>query len=133
MPRKIKIGPLKRAIQAEFNHMIAFGKPCAKCGRTYEIMQCSHVRTIGAYPNLRFDPMNVLPMCGLHHNFWWHAEPTESGKWFEEIYPGRWAYILKAQNKHVGWTVENLSEVRKKVKEKDLRGLLIMPELVLDK
>lgn len=132
MPKIVKLGKLKKAVQDEFNHLIASGKPCAKCGQTFPVMQCSHIKSIGGHDNLRYDPMNVLPMCGHCHNFWYHAEPTESGKWFEQKYPGRYEYLLQAQNKHVGWTIDKVLEVRKKVKEKDLKGLLIMPELVLD-
>ena len=130
--RKVKIGPLKRVTQREFNHLIASGKRCAKCYKKFPVMQCSHIYSTGAYPNLRFDPMNVLPMCGHCHNFWWHLEPSESWDWFKEKYPGRYEYLLKAKNKHVGWNIEKLQDVRKKVKEKNLKGLLIMPELILD-
>jgi hypothetical protein len=131
--RKTKSKKLStKAIQKEFNHLIASGKPCAKCNQIFPVMQCSHVHSIGAYPNLRFDPMNALSMCGRHHNFWWHLEPTESWDWFKEKYPGRYQYLLIAKNKHVGWTQDKLLEVRRKVKERDLKGLLIMPELLLD-
>ena len=133
MPRVVKKGALTRAIQIEFNHMIASGQPCAVCHKTFPVMQCSHIKSIGAHCNLRFDPMNVLPMCGHCHNFWYHQEPTESGNWFELTYPGRYEYLLKAQNKKVGWTIDKLQEVRKKIKEKDLKGLLIAPELLLDR
>ena len=134
MPKKIKIGVLKKAIQTEFNYMIAHAKPCAKCSQTFPVMQCSHIKSIGACDNLRYDPMNVLPMCGHCHNFWWHLEPSESWTWFEQTFPGRNEYLLVAKNKHVGWTEEKLFEVREKIKNKDLKGLLIAPELLtLDK
>jgi hypothetical protein len=131
--KKIKIGVLKRAVQAEFNHMIASGKPCAYCHQTFPVMQCSHIHSIGAYPSLRFDPMNALPMCGRHHRFFWHDEPGDAWEWFRANYPGRYEYLLKAKNKHITWTEEALLEVREKVKNKDIKGLLVMPELVLDK
>jgi len=130
MPRKIKIGVLKRTVQREFNHLIAFNKPCAKCGQTFPVMQCSHVHSVGAYPNLRFDPMNALPMDGHCHPYWWHLEPSEAWDWFKNKYPGRYEYLLKAKNKRVDWTIESLQEIRKKIKAEDLRGLLIMPELL---
>jgi hypothetical protein len=130
--KKVKIGALKKKIQIEFNHLIASGKPCAKCGQTFPVMQASHCRSIGAAPNLRFDPMNVLPMCGHCHPYWWHLEPSESWSWFEQKYPGRVIYIEKAQNKQVDWSIPMLLEIRQKVKDGDLRGLLIAPELLLD-
>ncbi len=127
---KKKIGPLKRATQREFNKMIASGKPCIKCGQVFPVMQCSHIHSVGAYPNLRFDPMNAFPMCGRHHRFWWHDEPGESWPWFVKNYPGRYQYLLKAKNKHVGWTVDKYETVRKLVKERKLKELLIAPELL---
>jgi hypothetical protein len=121
-----------KKIQDEFNAMMARGKPCAKCGNIYPVMQCSHIWSIGSYPNLRFDPMNVLPMCGRHHNYWWHLEPAESIEWFTNTYPGRYDYLIEAKNKLVHRTLDDLQEVRDKIKERNLRGLLIAPEL-LDK
>jgi hypothetical protein len=127
---KSKKKPPIKTIQAEFNHMIASGEPCAKCGQVFPVMQCSHIRSTKKQPNLRFDPMNVLPMCGYHHNFWWHLEPSESWEWFTNKYPGRLEYILKAQNKLVKWTPDRLLEVREKIRNRDLQGLLIAPELL---
>ena len=71
--------------------------------------------------------MNVLPMCGRDHPFFWHDEPTESGKWFEEKYPGRYMYLLEAKNKYTKWTMDKLLEVRKHIKDKNLRALVIAP------
>ncbi len=127
MPKYVKIGPLKRAVQREFNKMIASGNPCAYCHRTFPVMQCSHVHSVGAYPNLRFDPMNALPMCGRHHMFFWHDEPGDAWEWFKRTFPGRCHYLEEAKNVHVGWTVEKIQEVRRKIKERDLRGLTILP------
>ena len=95
-------------------------------------MQCSHVRSIGAYPNLRFDVMNVLPMCGYHHKFYWHDEIGDAWPWFVKKYPGRHEYLLKAKNKLVKYTIDDLKVVREHIKNKDLRKLIIAPEL-LDK
>ena len=120
----------KKTIQIEFNKMMVSGKPCAKCGEKYERMECSHNKSIGAYPNLRYDPMNVLPMDSRHHIWWWHDEPTESGNWFKEKYPGRYMYLLEAKNKYTKWTMDKLLEVRKHIKDKNLRALVIAPELL---
>jgi hypothetical protein len=120
----------KKTIQTEFNRMIAHGKPCSHCGNTYEVTQCSHVHSIGAYPNLRFDPMNVLPMCRRCHKFWWHEEPGDAWEWFKSKYPGRYAYLEVAKNKYVGWDNDKLLEVREKVRNNDIRGLIVAPELL---
>ena len=120
----------KKEIQKEFNKMIASGKPCAYCKRTYDVMQCSHVHSVGAYPNLRFDPMNALPMCGRHHRFFWHDEPADAWAWFIKNYAGRTEYLLVAKNKQIDWTDEKLYEVRKNIKDRNFRALLIAPELL---
>lgn len=122
--------PPVKTIQAEFNHMIASGKPCARCKQVFPVMQCSHIHSVGAYRNLRFDPMNVFPMCGRCHRFFWHDEPGDAWDWFKEAFPGRYEYLLVAKNKHIEWTADKLLEVRRKIKEKDIKGLFIMPELV---
>ncbi len=119
-----------KVVQKEFNHLIASGKECSKCSQSFPVMQCSHIHSVGAYPALRFDPMNTLPMCGHCHMFWWHLEPAESWEWFKNKYPGRYQYLLQAKNKYIKWTQEKLLEVREKVKIKDLKGLLIAPELL---
>jgi hypothetical protein len=125
-PKKLRI----KTVQNEFNHLIASGKPCTKCGQLFPVMQCSHNHSVGAYPNLRFDPMNVLPLCGHCHPFWWHLEPAKSWDWFKNKYPGRYAYLEVAKNKYIKWTQDKLLEVREKIKNEDLKGLLISPELL---
>jgi len=126
--KKIKVP--KKTIQIEFNYLISHGKACAKCHQSFPVMQCSHIHSIGACPNLRFDPMNALPMCGHCHMFWWHLEPAESWDWFEKTFPGRYLYLLTAKNKMVEWTDERLLEVRKNIKDLNLKALVIMPELL---
>ena len=125
--KKVKIGPLKKKIQIEFNRMIAQGKPCAKSHQIFTVMQCSHVHSIGSYPNLRFDPMNTLPMCGRHHMFWWHLEVSEAWDWFKQNFSGRYEYLLKAKNIHNDWTIDKLLEIRKNIKNRDLKALMILP------
>jgi len=62
--------------------------------------------------------------------FWWHMEPAESWEWFKKTYSGRYLYLLTAKNKFIKWTDEALLEVRRKIKEADLKGLIIAPELL---
>jgi len=109
------------------------GYPCARCNQKFPVMQCSHVKSTGAYTNLRFDPMNVLVMCGRCHNFWWHSEPTESGKWFEKKYPARWDYLEKAKLKVIKRTEKDKKQIRQWIKERNIKKLYIAPELILDK
>jgi len=124
------VASFKKQVQKEFNKMIASGKPCVRCGQTFPVMHCSHIHSIGAYPNLRFDIMNVFPMDARCHTFWWHDEPGEAWPWFVKTFPGRYQYLLEAKNKHVQWTFEKLEEIRKAIKNKDAKKLLILPEKI---
>jgi hypothetical protein len=74
--------------------------------------------------------MNVLPMCRRCHKFWWHEEPGDAWEWFKSKYPGRYAYLEVAKNKYVGWDNDKLLEVREKVRNNDIRGLIVAPELL---
>lgn len=130
MPKKSTLRTITKATQKEFNKLIASEKPCAKCKQTFEVMQCSHIHSIGAYPNLRFDVMNVLPMCGHCHNFWYHQEPLESKDWFVENYPGRHKYLLEAKNKVNKWTMDDVLKIREHIRNRNLKDLLIAPELL---
>lgn len=57
---------------------------CQKCGIQKERMECSHVHS-RRHRTIRWDLMNAKTLChGCHR--WWHENPTESGKWFEETY-----------------------------------------------
>jgi 5-methylcytosine-specific restriction endonuclease McrA len=40
----------------------------------------------------RFDLLNIFLGCNPCHR-WWHAEPTESAKWFADRFPARDAYL----------------------------------------
>jgi len=86
-------------------------------------MHCSHIWSVGANEDIRFDIMNALPMCGNHHQFWWHLEPMESKDWVKERYPDRCKYLDFARNQLKPWTVEELHEIRKAIKDRDLNKL----------
>ena len=118
---------LKKTIQKEFNSLIVGKGVCEKCRRSFPKMQCSHVWSIGSYPNLRFDILNALCMCGGCHNYWWHLEPMESRDWFTKKFPKRDLYLRKVRNKIKPWTVQELQDIRKYVKNKDLRKLVRFP------
>lgn len=103
---------------------------CQKCGKSFEKLDCSHIKSVGAYPNLRFDIMNVIAMCSRCHLWWWHEEPTESGGWFKNKFPGRYAYLQLAKNRLVKRTKDDLKEIRKHIKEKNVKKLVIAPEII---
>ena len=127
---KSTLRTITKAVQKEFNKMVASDKPCAMCGKRYEVMHCSHIHSIGAYPNLRFDIMNVLPKCARCHKWVWHDDPGTAWPWFIRNHPGRHKYLLEAKNKVNKWTMDDVLEIRKYVRNKDLRKLLIAPELL---
>lgn len=115
----------KKTVQAEFNKMVTDGKPCSKCGKSFYKMDCSHIYSIGAYPNLRFDIMNVLPMCSNCHIWWWHDNPTEAGEWFKKNYGDRYTYLEIAKNIPRNYTIEDLQEVREYIKNKQTDKLCL--------
>lgn len=119
---------LTKLVQAEFNKLVAYGKPCARCNGMYEGVNCSHVLSIGAYPHLRFDILNTLPMCSRCHLWWWHEEPTESGIWFREKFPKRWEYLEKAKLVTRKFTIQDLLEIREWIKNKQIEKLHLKVE-----
>lgn len=62
---------LKEA-QAAFNAYIRErdkGQPCISCGTTADVQYCAgHYRTVGACPELRFEPLNVHRQCNKNCN-----------------------------------------------------------------
>jgi len=64
-------------------------------------MQASHIKSEGAWPNLRLDPHNIFPHCYRHHIFVWHKDTTESVAWFIKTFPKEYAYLEKAKNEHI--------------------------------
>ena len=58
--------------QAAFNAWIRerdAGLPCISCGTTKDVQYCAgHYRTVGAHPELRFEPANVHRQCNKHCN-----------------------------------------------------------------
>lgn len=91
----------------------------AKCGGS---LQCSHIKSVGAYKNLQFDPYNALSLCWVHHMKWWHKETGEAWEWFKKNYPDRHEYLEHNKNKLFHPTAQDLKELyeycRQKVQEK---------------
>jgi 5-methylcytosine-specific restriction protein A len=77
---------------------------CQKCGNYVDGMgaDTSHVLGKGSYPELKFEPLNLKLLCTSCHKFWWHDNPTESGKWFEKNFPDRKKYLDSIKNKRAG-------------------------------
>lgn len=61
----------------------AHNDTCVVCGRQGR-MEASHIHS-RRHRTIRWCKENCLPKCSTCHR-WWHENPTESGKWFEEKY-----------------------------------------------
>lgn len=73
---------------------------CQMCGKKVLGAKghVSHVKSVGAYPNMAYEILNVKLLCS-HCHFWiWHKEITDSTMWFIEKFPKRWEYIEQAKN-----------------------------------
>ena len=81
-------------------------------------LQCSHIKTTKAYPNLRYDPFNAIALCYRHHIHYWHKETGEAYKWFEKHYPARVLYLEANKNKLFHPTAEDLRELYEMYKAK---------------
>ena len=115
---------LKKTIQVEFNALVREKGVCERCGNNFKVMQCSHIWSVGSYPNLRFDILNATCMCGHCHNFWYHLEPMESRDWFAKKFPQRDKYLRAVKETIKPWTVDELHKIREYIKNKDLKKLV---------
>ena len=111
-------------IQVEFNRLVAKDQSCAVCGKKFETMQCSHIWSVKAHPSIRFDILNVLPMCGHCHNFWCHLNPMDAHDWFVKNYPERNDYLNFAKEQSKPWTADELHKIRQAIKDKDFKSLI---------
>lgn len=118
------IPTLKKQIQVEFNRMVTEGQPCAYCGKRFEKMDCSHVLSRGSADHLRFDILNVLPMCSKCHKWFWHDDPLNAIEWFKSRYPERYDYLLFAKSRFKKWTAGGLKQIRENIRNKDIKGLV---------
>jgi len=76
---------------------------CQHCWKQdYKDYQASHVIPVSADRRLQYDILNMKVMCYHCHLNWWHKNPLEAGKWFEDTFPERSEY-LKEQHKNNKW------------------------------
>lgn len=106
--KRLLLEDVKRLVR-ESGGCAAEGQGNRRCGGG---IQASHVKSEGAYKNLFVDPQNMIPMCWVHHFFWWHKEPTEAGTWFKEAFPLRSRYLESVKKRRVDWTVAAIAELR---------------------
>ena len=53
---------------------------CEMCGAT-RTLQMSHILPKGAYPSIRFHPLNVFCACYRCHIIIWHHNPKVAWEW----------------------------------------------------
>lgn len=89
------------------------GNTCQKCFKYVEggNRQGSHVIPVSAGSKLRWDPLNIKVLCHHCHLNWWHKNPMESAKWFEETFPDRWEYLQNNRGTKK-FTIQELEELR---------------------
>ena len=73
---------------------------CQRCSRTSKTNQIhgSHVLSVGSWPSMCADVYNIKCLCSNCHS-WWHANPLDAFKWFEETFPDRYEYLIKTRQK----------------------------------
>lgn len=111
--------------QTKFNALIREKGVCEHCGRSYDAMNCSHIYPVGAYPNLRFNVLNVLCLDARCHRFFWHDNPGDAWEWFKSKYPARYEYLTKAKNIFHKYTIEELLQIQGWVEKKEINKLTI--------
>jgi len=95
------------------------GYTCQKCNKFLVGRNChvSHVKSVGAYPDMEFDLLNMKVLCFRHHILWWHKEPLEAGEWFKNKFPKRYKYLEKEKNNIKSRSVKDLEELYEKLHE----------------
>lgn len=95
---------------------------CQRCGKNDgRDYQASHVIPVSAGMKLRWDLQNMKVLCHHCHLNWWHKNPLESAKWFEERFPERAAY-LEEQKGLYKFSLSELEELKELYKAK-IEGL----------
>lgn len=75
-------------------------------------IQASHIKAEGAWPNLRYDPNNIFPMCYTHHLKIWHKDITECSEWFKRTYPVEWIYLnIAKDHQHIDFNDPRIIEL----------------------
>ncbi len=83
------------------------GYICQRCGKNRDTgqIQASHDISVGQCIWLAADINNITTLCAYCHLRWWHSNPIEAGKWHEDQFPERHAYIIekKKHQEKVNW------------------------------
>jgi 5-methylcytosine-specific restriction endonuclease McrA len=63
--------------------------------------QVSHIKSAGAFPELKMEPLNLLPMCPKCHRDYEDSGKLEKSYKIEEILPGRMEILRRLVIEHV--------------------------------
>lgn len=80
---------------------------CQHCGKKVSGSDCqaSHVHPVSGGNVLSFNPLNMKVLCYHCHLNWWHKNPREATKWFNEKFPDRAEFIDANKHNIVKWKV----------------------------
>lgn len=75
---------------------------CQWCGKEVQGTNCHWSHIIGRRIDGRlvYDPMNSLVHCYNCHINKWHKDPIAAAAWFEDMFPGRYAYLQEQRIKN---------------------------------
>jgi len=119
-------GYWKRQLDPLMSKLIRSKLVCERCGRRGDLSTFDDAHVVGRKNlTLRWDILNHLCLCFQCHRYFWHEEPLEAAKWFQEKFPNRYIYLMKAKNIIVKRTEENYKELREWIKNKEIRKLTL--------
>ena len=86
---------------------------CQRCGKrevNSSSIHVSHVIPKSRGQRYRWNPLNLQCLCFHCHINWWHKNPLEASKWFQEKFPGRWEQLQRIPD--LKMSVTDLEELR---------------------
>ena len=113
---KTRADHLKECQQA-FNSWVRerdFAEPCISCGTMNPVQYCAgHYLTVGAHPELRFEPLNVHKQCNKHCNLEKSGNIVEYRKGLlAKIGPESLDW-LEGKHEPVKYTIDEIKEMTK--------------------
>ena len=90
--KKINKRKLAKKMDVLISKIVRYRATCAVPGCESPSLQCAHIYSRRNL-HLRFDLLNLLPLCYRHHIHWAHKEPVEFTQWLYKGFPDRMAYL----------------------------------------
>jgi 5-methylcytosine-specific restriction endonuclease McrA len=95
-------------------------KKCLRCDAT-KALQASHIKSKGAYPQMKWNPRNVKALCYRCHFYFWHKEPIDAYKWYKKLNPTNLRYLEKKSLENNGLKKHLDYEYNKRILEKEIK------------